>query len=276
MAMLTNNNEEKVVLITGASSGIGAELARQLAREAARSGRRVRLALAARRADRLETLAQELRRDHGADVLVQLTDVTQPAQVAALIDKVRQDYGRLDVLVNNAGVLKMEPFLDMPFGDMQYMVNVNFWGPVHAIRAAAPLMAATGGGHIVQVASGVARRGLPFMAVYSATKSALAGLTESLRLELKTKSIAFTTVYPGGVDTDMPASVDPSRLPPAYHDHAGLRIPAARVARAIRKAMRSRPLEVYIPWWVRGGAWLSVLFPSAADFILRRNYKQAV
>jgi short-subunit dehydrogenase len=275
MFMLTKN-QEQVVLITGASSGIGAELARQLAREAARSGGRVRLALAARRTDRLETLAQELRRDHGAEVLVQPTDVTQPAQVAALIDKVRQSYGRLDVLVNNAGVLKMQPFLDMPAGDMQYMVNVNFWGPVHSIRAAAPLMAASGGGHIVQVASGVARRGLPFMAVYSSTKSALSGLTESLRLELKAQGIVFTTIYPGGVDTDMPAAVDPSKLPPAYHDHAGLRIPAARVARAIRKALKSRPLEVYVPWWVRGGAWLSVLCPSAADFILRRNYKQAV
>jgi short-subunit dehydrogenase len=275
MFMLTKN-QEQVVLITGASSGIGAELARQLAREAARSGRRVRLALAARRTDRLETLAQELRRDHGAEVLVQPTDVTQPAQVAALIDKVRQIYGRLDVLVNNAGVLKMQHFLDMPAGDMQYMMNVNFWGPVHAIRAAAPLMAATGGGHIVQVASGVARRGLPFMAVYSATKSALAGLTESLRLELKAQGIVFTTIYPGGVDTDMPASVDPSTLPPAYHDHAGLRIPAARVARAIRKALRSRPLEVYVPGWVRWGAWVSVIFRSAADLILRRTYKQAV
>lgn len=275
MFMLTKY-QEQVVLITGASSGIGAELARQLAREAARSGRRVRLALAARRTDRLETLAQELRRDHGAEVLVQPTDVTQPAQVAALIDKVRQIYGRLDVLVNNAGVLKMQHFLDMPAGDMQYMMNVNFWGPVHAIRAAAPLMAANGGGHIVQVASGVARRGLPFMAVYSATKSALAGLTESLRLELKAQGIVFTTIYPGGVDTDMPASVDPSTLPPAYHDHAGLRIPAARVARAIRKALRSRPLEVYVPGWVRWGAWVSVIFPSAADLILRRTYKQAV
>jgi short-subunit dehydrogenase len=268
--------EDKVVLITGASSGIGAELARQLAREAARSGGRVRLVLAARRTDKLEALAEELRRERGADVLVQTTDVAQPAQVAALIDNVRQKFGRLDVLVNNAGVLKMQSFLNMPAGDMQYMVNVNFWGPVHAIRAAAPLMAAGGGGHIVQVASGVARRGLPFMAVYSATKWALAGLTESLRLELKAQNIAFTTVYPGGVDTEMPGSVDPSTLPPAYDRHAEMRIPAARTARAIRKTLSSKALEVYVPGWVRWGAWLSVLFPPVADFILRRHYRNAV
>ena len=104
----------------------------------------------------------------------------------------------------------------------------------------------------------------------------MSGLTESLRLELGPKKIHFTTVYPGGVDTEMPASVDPSKLPPAYHRHEGLRIPAARVARAIRKAIKYRPLEVYVPWWVRYGAWLSVVSPWLADVILKRNYRKTL
>jgi short-subunit dehydrogenase len=261
----------KTILITGASSGIGAELARQLAREGG-----WRLALAARRQDRLEALAAELREKHGTEVLVQQTDMTQPSQIAALVQEIMMNFGRLDVLVNNAGVLKMQPFLDMPGGDMQYLMNVNFWGPVHAIRAAAPLMAGQGGGHIVQVGSGVSRRGLPFMAVYSATKFALTGLTEGVRVELKTKGIDFTMVYPGGVETEMPASVDVSKLPEGYPRHERARIPAARVARAIRKALKCRPLEVYAPWWVRYAAWLSVVCPSVADLLIRKSYKESL
>ncbi len=259
-----------VVLITGASSGIGAELARQLAADGCR------LALAARRADRLETLAEELRKESNADVLTHPTDVAQPSQVAFLVEKTRERFGRLDVLVNNAGVLLMQPFLDMSAGDMQYLLNVNLWGPIHAIRAAAPVMAEQGSGHIIQVGSGVSRRGLPFMAMYSATKFALAGLTEGLRLELKAKGIHFTTVYPGGVDTEMPASVDMSKLPPNYPRHAGMRISTARAARAIRKAIKCRPLEVYVPWWVRYASWLSVVCPPAADFLIRKSYKDSL
>lgn len=262
---------DKVILITGASSGIGAELARQLAREGG-----VRLVLAARREDRLAALAAELTRDHGTEVLAQATDMTQPSQVAHLIEKAQRHFGRLDVLVNNAGVLKMQAFLDMPGGDMHYLLDVNFWGPIHAIRAAAPVMADQGGGHILQVGSGVSRRGLPFMAVYSATKFALAGLTESLRVELKAKGIAFTMVYPGGVETEMPASVDMAKLPADYPRHGGMRISAERAARALRKAIRCRPLEVYVPWWVRFASWLSVIWPAAADFLIRKSYKESL
>lgn len=262
---------DRVVLITGASSGIGSELARQLA---AQGG--FRLVLAARREDRLEALAGELRAKHGTEVLVQPADMTQPSQVAYLVEKTKERMGRLDVLVNNAGVLKMQPFLDMPGGDMQYLMNVNFWGPVNAIRAAAPVMADGGGGHVIQVGSGVSRRGLPFMAVYTATKFALAGLTESVRMELKAKGIDFTMVYPGGVETEMPASVDLAKLPEGYPRHGEMRISAARAARAIRKAIKCRPLEVYVPWWVRCAAWLSVVCPPLADFLIRKSYKESL
>lgn len=262
---------DRVVLITGASSGIGAELARQLAREGG-----VRLALAARRLDRLDALAAQLRRDHAAEVLVHQTDMAQPSQAAYLIEKVQGHYGRLDVLVNNAGVLKMQSFLDMPSEDMRYLMDVNFWGPLYAVRAAAPVMAAQGDGHVIQVGSGVSRRGLPFMAVYSATKFALAGLTESMRLELKSQGIAFTMVYPGGVETEMPASVDMGKLPADYPRHGSMRISAARAARAIRKAIKCRPLEVYVPWWVRFASWLSVVCPPLADYMIRKSYKESL
>jgi short-subunit dehydrogenase len=260
----------KTILITGASSGIGAELARQLAAEGHR------LALAARRQDRLEILAEELTQKHGIDVLVCPTDVTQLIQVTTCVQKVWERFGRLDVLVNNAGVLKMQPFVTMPIEDMKILMNTNFWGSLQMIRATAPFMAKQGGGHILQVGSGVSRRGLPFMAVYSATKFALTGLTESLRLELKAQGIDFTLVYPGGVDTEMPASVDPAHLPPHYHRHTELRIPATQAARAIVRAIQKRPLEIYVPRWVRAAAWMSVLFPRLTDFFIHRAYCRAL
>ena len=135
----------KTVLITGASSGIGAELALQLAREGG-----VHLALAARRRDRLEEVARRIKDETGLDAFVHPADMTQPSQVAFLVEAVRNRFGRLDVLVNNAGVLFMQPFLEMPVGDMQHLFNTNLWGPLHAVRAAAPVMAGQGGGHILQ------------------------------------------------------------------------------------------------------------------------------
>ncbi len=253
----------KTILITGASSGIGRAAALLLAREGAL------LALAARRVALLESLAREIQSRHGQSPLVLPADVSRPSDIASMIKKTRDHFGRLDVLINNAGVLFMEPFLTMPVETMQKIMDTNFWSIVHAVREAAPYMTRQGGGHVVNVGSGVSRRGLPFMAAYTATKFALAGLTESLRLELGPQNIRFTAVYPGGVDTEMPNNLDRSKLPVGYRDHSRSRISAERAARAIVRAVRKQPLEVYVPWWVRQASWISVLIPRLADFLIK-------
>lgn len=253
----------KTILITGASSGIGRAAALALAREGAL------LALAARRVALLENLAREIQGRYGQSPLVLPTDVSRPSDIASMVKKAYDHFGRLDVLINNAGVLFMEPFLTMPAEAMEKIMGTNFWSIVHAVRAAAPYMTRQGGGHIVNVGSGVSRRGLPYMAAYTATKFALAGLTESLRVELGPQNIRFTTVYPGGVDTEMPNNLDRSKLPVGYRDHSRSRISAERAARAVVKAVRKQPLEVYVPWWVRQTAWISVFFPRLADFLIK-------
>jgi len=257
----------QVVLITGASSGIGWETARLLARKGHK------LALAARREARLQELARTLKEESGADALVLKTDMSRPDDVRAAVVAAHKHFGRLDVLVNNAGALFMGPGLTLDEAEMRTLMDVNFWGPLHAVRAAAPLMAAAGVGHVVNVGSGVSRRGLPFMAAYTATKFALTGLTESLRLELGPQKISFTMVYPGGVDTEMPRNVSRARLPAGYPDHSRSRISAVRAARAVVKAVECRPLEVYVPWWVRPAAWISTVCPPLADFLIRRRQK---
>ena len=257
----------RVVLITGASAGIGAATARELARAGCR------LALAARRKERLEELARELETRHNTDAFVQVVDVQQPDQVRAMVEAAVSHFGRLDVIINNAGVLRMAPLVKMTESDMADMMNTNFWPVIHAVRAAAPLMAGQGGGHIINVASGVSRRGLPYMAVYAATKWALAGLTESLRLELAPKNIRFTTVYPGAIDTDMPRHLDRSRLPASYPDHGRSRVTAERVAQAVARAVRTQPVEVYVPAWLRYAAWLCAICPALVDRVIGRHYR---
>jgi NAD(P)-dependent dehydrogenase (short-subunit alcohol dehydrogenase family) len=256
-----------VVLITGASAGIGAATAHELARAGCR------LALAARRKDRLEGLARELKSQHNTDAFVCALDVQEPEQVRAMVEAVARHFGRLDVLINNAGILRMAPLLAMTEQEMRGQMETNFWAVIHAIRAAAPLMARQGGGHIINVASAASRRGLPYMGVYAATKWALAGLTESVRVELAAGNIRFTTVCPGVIDTDMPRNVDRSRLPQGYPEHDRARLPVGRVARAITRAVRTKPVEVYVPWWIRYVGWVCSVCPALVDRIVRRHYK---
>jgi short-subunit dehydrogenase len=260
--MTTKDVKNKVVIITGASSGIGRALAERLA------ARGAKLVLAARRQDRLAALSNELKTKHNADCLPLTIDVSNPDDTARMISETLRHFGRLDVLVNNAGVLYMESILTMPLADMHKMMDTNFWPLIHTVRQAAPALSQSRG-QVINIGSGAGRRGLSYMAAYSATKFALTGLTESMRVELAPQKIAFTTVYPGGVETEMPAGVDRTKLPPNYpaHIHG---ISAERVAKAVEKAIKYRSLEVYVPWWVKYAAYLSVIFPELGDFIVRK------
>lgn len=267
----------KVALITGASSGIGYETANLLA------ARGWSLAITARRKPRLDALAASLVKKGGErphecprPPLVLPADISQPDQARAVVLSTVAHFGRLDVLVNNAGILRMSPFMDMPVDEMREIFETNFWATIETVRAAIPVMEKQGGGHIVQVGSGVSRRGLPFMAPYAASKFALLGLTEGLRMELAPKGITMSLVLPGGTETEMPANLDRSRLPPTYPSHERSRVSAERAARAVVKAVEGRRREIHVPWWNRPGIWFSTLFPSLADRLIRRSYGKAL
>jgi NAD(P)-dependent dehydrogenase (short-subunit alcohol dehydrogenase family) len=172
--------------------------------------------------------------------LILPADISQPDQARAVVLSTVAHFGRLDVLVNNAGILRMSPFMDMPVNEMREIFETNFWATIETVRAAIPVMEKQGGGHIVQVGSGVSRRGLPFMAAYAASKFALLGLTEGLRMELAPKGITMSLVLPGGTETEMPANLDRSRLPPTYPSHERSRVSAHRAARAVVKAVENK------------------------------------
>jgi len=183
----------KVIVITGASSGLGEAAARLLAEMGAK------LALGARRVDRLQALAQEL----GGDVIVQATDVTDAAQVQALADAALARFGRIDVMVNNAGLMPHSPLERLKIADWDQMIDVNIKGVLYGIAAVLPTMQAQKSGHIVNVASVAGLKVRGGGTVYAATKHAVRALSEGLRLEVKPYNIRTTVISPGALDTEL-------------------------------------------------------------------------
>ncbi|MFJ6851542.1 SDR family oxidoreductase [Streptomyces sp. NPDC091271] len=222
--------EGKVVAITGASSGIGAATARLLAEGGAK------LVLGARREERLAELADELR-EKGCEVAFTPVDVTRREDPARLVELARERFGRLDVLVGNAGIGPVSPLDDLRVDDWDAMIDVNVKGLLYGIAAALPVFRSQGHGQFVHTLSTAAYRTVPTMAVYSASKAAARTLTEGLRQEAG-PSIRVSAVSPGFVATDFVDSVPDADLRARLNESKEeTAIPPAAVARAIRFAI---------------------------------------
>lgn len=178
----------KVVVLTGGSRGLGLLMARQFAAEGAR------LALVARNGPALERAAGELRR-LGAEVLTLPADVGDRLQMEDALDVTVRHFGALDVLVNNAGVIGVGPLENQSLDDFETAMNVHFWGPLYAVRAALPYLKARGG-RVVNVASIAGKVAVPHLLPYTASKFALVGLSDGLRAELARDGVKVTTVLP--------------------------------------------------------------------------------
>jgi NADP-dependent 3-hydroxy acid dehydrogenase YdfG len=195
---MTENIAGKVVVITGASSGLGEATARRLAKDGAK------LVLGARRIDRLEALAQEL--DLGKRAAFKV-DVTRAADVQALINHAVKVHGRVDVLLNNAGLMPHSPLERLKVADWDRMIDVNLKGVLYGIAAVLPQMKAQKGGHIINVSSVAGHLVRPGSAVYAATKHAVRVISEGLRQEVKPYNIRSTIISPGAVATELTESI---------------------------------------------------------------------
>jgi NAD(P)-dependent dehydrogenase (short-subunit alcohol dehydrogenase family) len=176
--------------VVGGFRGLGLELARELGRRGAR------VAICARERETLERARQDLD-GRGVETLALPCDVTDQAGTAATVQAVHAHWGRLDVLVNNAGVIQVGPITTMTLDDFRHALAVNFWGALHGTWAALPLMRAQGGGRIVNIVSIGGKISAPHLAPYTTSKFALAGWSEALHVELAAEGIRVTTVYPG-------------------------------------------------------------------------------
>ncbi|WP_395369705.1 SDR family oxidoreductase [Streptomyces tubercidicus] len=228
--------EGKVVAITGASSGIGEATALLLAERGAR------LVLGARRSERLVELVARIEEAGGAAVQIR-TDVTRREDLRALVALAGERFGRLDVLVSNAGVGTISPLDDLRVEEWDHMVDVNVKGVLHGIGAALPVFRGQGTGHFVTVASTAAFRIVPAMAVYAGTKFAVRAICEGLRQEAG-DSLRVTTVSPGATATDFAEASSNSRgRAEITKMRDDLAIPPAAIARAIAFAIE-QPGEV--------------------------------
>ncbi len=236
---MSNNIEGKIVVITGASSGLGAATARLLSAQGAL------VALGARRTDRIEALADELNGKHGKAIAVE-TDVTQHEQVKNLVDIAVKTFGRIDIMINNAGLMPQSLLESLRIEDWDRMIDVNIKGVLYGIAAALPYMKEQKAGHIINVSSVAGHKVGPGSAVYSATKHAVRALSEGLRQEVKPYNIRTTVISPGAVATELPNSVtDPAVSGRIHKFYDEVAIPADSFARAVAFAI-SQPDDVDI------------------------------
>jgi len=236
---MTQGIKGKIVVVTGASSGLGEATARLLSAQGAT------VMLGARRADRLESLAKEFER-HGGKALAVTTDVTRREQVKALVDSAVQTYGRIDVMINNAGLMPQAPLERLKVDEWDRMIDVNVKGVLYGIAAALPHMQRQKAGHFINVSSVAGHRVGPGFAVYAATKYAVRALSEGLRQEVKPYNIRTTVISPGAVATELPDSVtDPDASKRIRTFYEQVAVPADSFARAVAFAM-SQPEDVDI------------------------------
>ena len=189
----------KSVVITGGSRGLGLVLARQLAAEGAR------LLLIARDPEELAKAARDIGARHpGAEMTTVTADVTRREDAERAISATINSYGRIDVLVNNAGIIQVGPVDHMKLSDYDDAMKTHFWGPLFLVTAAVPYMRNHGGGRIVNISSIGGRIAVPHLVPYSASKFALVGLSDGLRAELARDNIVVTTVCPGLMRTGSP------------------------------------------------------------------------
>ena len=234
---MSDNIEGKVVVITGASSGLGEATARLL------SAQDASVVLGARRIDRLRVLADELSR-RGGKALAVPTDVIQCDQVKRLVDAAVQTYGRIDVMINNAGLMPQALLERLKIDEWNQMIDVNIKGVLYGIAAALPHMQQQKAGHFINVSSVAGHRVGPGFAVYAATKYAVRALSEGLRQEVKPYNIRTTVISPGAVATELPNTVtDPQAAERIRKFYAEVAIPAESFAQAVAFAM-SQPEEV--------------------------------
>jgi len=257
MASVSN----KVVIITGASSGIGEAAAHIFASEGAT------LALAARREEKLAHLANILKEKYSVPVFFQPTDVSQLSSVKSFVDKTIENLGRIDVLVNNAGVGCVGKIADVDLDLAHQVMETNFFGPLYFIQEVVPHFRKQQSGHVVNISSVIGKRSVPRIGLYCASKFALQAATDALRLELKKTGIRVSMVCPGLTATEFPENqLRPDKVPPMRMKYKGQS--SEHVAKQILKAVTSNKREIHLS---TGGKFLVAMeriSPSAVDRML--------
>ena len=257
----------RVAVITGASSGIGLAVARRHAADG------VAVVLGARRTELLEQIVAEIRGGGGRAEAMTM-DVTREADVVALVERATAAFGRLDIMICNAGFGYYGPIEEMDPAIMRRMMEVNFIGTFYGARAALPIFRRQNRGHLMLVSSVVGRRGIPFMSGYSATKSAQAAFAEALRAECAGTGVEVSTIFPVSTDTEFRHAMERD----FGHEVSGLgpKQSVDVVADAMIKCCRRPRPEVYPHIGARVLGILNLLAPRLTDRIVRRYGRRRI
>lgn len=220
----------KTVMITGASSGIGEATARELASKGAN------IIIGARRLEKLEALASSLQED-GASVAVQQLDVTDLDQMRAIVRLAVDRFGKMDAIVNNAGLMPLSPLAALKIDEWNRMIDVNIRGVLHGIAAGLPIMKEQGFGHFINVASIGAYEVTPTAAVYCATKYAVRAISDGLRQEVTGQGIRVTLVSPGVTESELAETITDNEAKALMKEYRRTALPASAIARGIAYAL---------------------------------------
>lgn len=257
--------EKPVILVTGASSGIGEATARLFARNG------YRVALAARRLERLQALAEELVAGGGEALPVQ-ADLSRLEDIEQLTQTVLEHYGQVDVLFNNAGFGRLNWLENLdPVEDIEAQFRVNLIGVVQTTRAVLPHMIARRGGHIINMASMAGWIATPTYSIYAASKFAVRGFSEALRREVGIWGIRVSVIYPGGVATEFISHTGVQRKT-GISTPAALRLSPEDVAGAVLRLVRHPRRSLVMPGIMRFTIWANFLFNGLVDAVIERNF----
>src|SRR6266481_162690 len=233
-----SNITGKVVVITGASSGIGKSTAKLLAEQGAK------VVLGARRSDRIDAVVREISASGGKAIGL-ATDVTKRAEVEALIQRAVDGFGRVDVLINNAGIMPIAPIEALKVDEWDRQIDVNIKGLLYGVAAALPHMQKQKSGHIIITSVFGIKVFAPGGTVYCATKAAGRALTEGLRMELHSQNIRCTMISPGAIATELAESSSDEGTRKNLREFMKMAIPASAIARAIAYAIE-QPVQVEV------------------------------
>ncbi|KKB36215.1 SDR family NAD(P)-dependent oxidoreductase [Bacillus thermotolerans] len=254
----------KTVLITGASSGLGVEMARQAAQEGAS------LILLARRLDRLKKVKEEIGRTLPVDIQIHSVDVSRKEEVEYVFGQIIEKVPAIDILVNNAGFGVFNEAHEAKWEETEAMFKVNVLGLIACTQMVIPHMKARRSGHIINIASQAGKMATPKSSIYAATKHAVLGYTNSLRMELARDGVHVTAVNPGPIATEFFTTADPSGSYARSVERWMLK--PEQVAREVIRAMGTQKREINLPRWMNAGSILHTLFPGTVERLGRKAF----
>lgn len=258
--------KNKVVLITGASSGFGMDAARLFAAEGAK------VVLAARRMERLQDEADRIQTAGGHAIAVPV-DITRPADVDAMLKTVFETFGRIDILINNAGMGRLDWFDRLDWErDVMAQINVNLVGLMHVTHAVLPSMIIQRSGHIINMSSVAGLIAPPMYSVYAASKYAVRGFTDALRREGKAYGIYVSGIYPGPAHTEFGQNLETDFLENKFKVPELAYMTSEFVAGRLVHLAKHPRRSMVIPWWFKPVLWADSTMPALVDWIIHQFF----